>query len=95
MGSHGDGSEEGPRTGWRGRRGKGGGGGGFGGVVSPGAGARRLQPGREPSLLRVRPARGHLRGYHRGQLRLHHLLRPPVSGLALGGETGRSGGESA
>lgn len=81
MRSHGDGGEEGPRAGWRGQ---GGGGGGLGGVVSPGAGAGRLQPGREPPLLRVRPARGHLRGYHRGQLRVHHLLRPLVSGPACG-----------
>ena len=96
MSSHGDGGEEGPRAGWRGQ---GGGGGGLGGVVSPGAGAGRLQPGREPPLLRVRPARGHLRGYHRGQLCLHHLLRPLVSGPARGEHGGedpeRSGGESA
>lgn len=59
--------------------------------MSPGAGAGRLQPGGEPPLLRVRPARGHLRGYHRGQLRLHHLLRPPVSELARGRGGGRTG----
>lgn len=52
--------------------------------MSPGEGAGRLQPGRESPLLRVRPARGHLRGYHRGQLRLHHLLWPAVSGPARG-----------
>lgn len=84
MSGHGDGGEEGPRTRWRGRRGKGGGRGGLRGVVSSGAGAGRLQPGREPPLLRVRPARGHLRGYHCGQLRLYHLLRPPVSGTTRG-----------
>lgn len=90
MGSDGDGGQEGPGTGWwRGRRGEGGGGGGLGGVVPPSTGAGRLQPGREPTLFRVRPARGHLRGYHRGQLRLHHLLRPPVSGLARRGGPGQ------
>lgn len=86
MDSHGDGGKKGPRARRWGRRGKGGGGGSFGGVVSPGAGAGRLQPGREPPLLRVRPARGHLRGYHRGQLRLYHLLGPPVSGQARGAD---------
>lgn len=87
--SYGDGSEKGPRARRWGQRGKGGGRGSLGGVVSPGAGAGRLQPGREPPLLRVRPARGHLRGYHRGQLRLYHLLGTPVSGPARG--AGREG----
>lgn len=59
------------------------------GGEAPEAAAGDEQPPAQPQVLRLRPARPHLHRHDGGQLRVHLLLRHPVS-AGGGGLSGRS-----